>query len=77
MYNDSLSSNIINNLEQKIINIVKTNISLTEQGYVVNKVKKCRLDWNGILLNAFENINIFSEEQQLAIERLYNNVNKI
>lgn len=77
MYNDVIKKNILDDLESKAMNIVNTSITLVSQGYLVNKSKYIRLDWSSILLHAFENIDIFSEEQQNNIERLYNKVSNI
>ena len=77
MYNDVIKKNILDDLESKAINIVNTSIALTSQGYLVNKSKYIRLDWSSLLLHAFENIDIFSKEQQNNIERLYNKVSNI
>ena len=72
MYNDDLRKSIITDLESKELNIVNTVVVLASQGYVVNQAKHIKLDWTSIILNAFENINVFSEEQQHKIELLYN-----
>ena len=72
MYNDELCKTIITNLESKELSIVNTAIVLASQGYVVNRAKYIKLNLASIILNAFENINIFSEEQQHKIELLYN-----
>ena len=77
MYNDVIKKNILDDLESKAISIVNTSIALASQGYLVNKSKYIRLDWSSILLHAFENIDIFSKEQQNNIERLYNKVSNI
>ena len=77
MYDDVIKQNITDDLESKVISIVNTSIALASQGYLVNKSKYIRLDWSSILLHAFENIDIFSEEQQNNIERLYNKVSNI
>lgn len=77
MYNDVIKKNILDNLESKAMSIVNTSIALASQGYLVNKSKYIRLDWSSIFLHAFENIDIFSEEQQNNIERLYNKVSNI
>ena len=77
MYNDVIKKNILDDLESKAMSIVNTSIVLTSQGYLVNKSKYIRLDWSSILLHAFENIDIFSKEQQNNIERLYNKVSNI
>ena len=77
MYNDVIKKNILDDLESKAISIVNTSIALASQGYLVNKSKYIRLDWSSLLLHAFENIDIFSKEQQNNIERLYNKVSNI
>ena len=77
MYNDVIKKNILDDLESKTMSIVNTSIALASQGYLVNKSKYIRLDWSSILLHAFENIDIFSKEQQNNIERLYNKVSNI
>ena len=77
MYNDVIKKNILDDLKSKVMSIVNTSIALASQGYLVNKSKYIRLDWSSILLHAFENIDIFSKEQQNNIERLYNKVSNI
>ena len=72
MYNDELRKTIITDLESKELSIVNTAVVLASQGYVINQAKHIKLDWTSIILNAFENINVFSEEQQHKIELLYN-----
>ena len=76
MYDEAISNEFIKVLEQKAINVIKANVALTAQGYVVNKAKKVALEWSSILLDAFENIAIFSDEQQRSIEHLYANLMK-
>lgn len=77
MYNDDLRKSIITDLESKELNIVNTVVVLASQGYVVNQAKHIKLDWTSIILNAFENINVFSEEQQHKIELLYNKISTL
>lgn len=77
MYNDVIKKNILDDLESKAMSIVNTSIALASQGYLVNKSKYIKLDWSSILLHAFENIDIFSKEQQNNIERLYNKISNI
>ena len=76
MYDEAVSDKFIDSLEQKALNVVTATVALTAQGYVVNKAKKVTLEWSSILLHAFENIAIFSDEQQQNIEHLYNNLTK-
>lgn len=72
MYNDELRKNIITDLESKELSIVNTTVVLASQGYVVNQSKYIKLNFASIILNAFENINVFSKEQQHKIELIYN-----
>lgn len=74
MYNDNIQQSTITDLEQRRLDIVKVNVALVDQGYVVNAAKRTRLEWSSILLDAFQNIQIFSKEQQEEIERLYYNL---
>lgn len=77
MYNDEIRKTIITDLEGKEISIIENAIFLATQGYVVNRAKYLKLDWTSIILNAFENINVFSEEQQHKIELLYNKLSTL
>ena len=77
MYNDDLRKSIITDLESKELNIVNIVVVLASQGYVINQAKHIKLDWTSIILNAFENINVFSEEQQHKIELLYNKISTL
>ena len=77
MYDDKLRKTIITDLESKAPSLVNTAVVLASQGYVVNRAKYIKLDWTSIILNAFENINVFSEEQQHKIELLYNKISTL
>ena len=72
MQNDDLRKSIITDLESKELSIVNTVVVLASQGYIINQTKHIKLDLANIIFNAFENINVFSEEQQHKIELLYN-----
>ena len=77
MYNDDLRKSIITDLESKELSVVNTVVVLASQGYVINQAKHTKLDLASIILNAFENINVFSEEQQHKIELLYNKISTL
>lgn len=72
MYDDVVCDSIIDNLEDRTINIVDTAIMLADKGYLVNRKKYIQLEWASMLISAFENIHILSEEQQNKVERIYN-----
>lgn len=72
MYNNDLKNTIIENLEQKEVTICKTVASLSAQGFVVNKSKYNKIKFCSILIHLFENINVFTKEEQKEIESMYN-----
>lgn len=77
MYDDEIRNNIISNLESKAIDIVNLTVALASQGYLVNRSKYVRLDWTSILLSAFENIDVLSDEQQRKVELLYDKISTL
>lgn len=72
MYSDVIRTNIVNDLESQITNIVEATITLASQGYTINSDKKIKLQWLNILNHAFENINVFEPKQQDKLEIIYN-----
>ena len=72
MYDDVICDSIIDNLENKTVNIVDTAIMLADKGYLINKKKYVQLEWASLLISAFENIHILNKEQQGNVERIYN-----
>lgn len=74
MYNDEIQESVISDLENKEITIANVVVNLVSQGYLVNNRKKFKLDVTSILIDAFENINIYTSEQQSSIERIYNSI---
>lgn len=77
MHNDTICKTIITNLENKAINLVNTTIALSSQGYAIDKSKQIILDWTNIMLHAFKNIDILSDEQKHKVELLYNKLSTI
>lgn len=77
MYDEKIRENIINDLETKTTVVANTAIVLASQGYLINKRKYLKLDWSSVLIHAFENIDIFNNEQKHNIELLYNNISNI
>lgn len=72
MYSDVIRTNIVNDLESQITNIVEATITLASQGYTINSDKKIKLQWLNILNHAFENINVLKPKQQDKLEIIYN-----
>ena len=64
-------------LEERMLSIANCIQELFDKGYIPNKNKMTILDWSSILINAYENIDIFSKEQQEDLDILYNKVMKL
>ena len=74
MINSEIKSLAISNLTNKILGLSNTNIVLSSQGFIVNDAKLVKLSWLNLLLNAYSNSVIFTNEQQESINRLYNKI---
>lgn len=62
----------IQDLDRDKIAIANTIVSLTYQGYVVNKAKYNRLNFNNLLTTMFKNIMLFNEQQREKLMLMYN-----
>lgn len=62
----------IQNLDRDKIAIGNTIVSLTYQGYVVNKAKYNKLSFNNLLTIMFKNIMLFNEQQREKLMLMYN-----
>ena len=76
LYDVNLQDTIVDTLNAKVSTIVESIVILTEEGYVPNRRKIIQLDWSSLLIHAFENINVFSEEQKKNIEYIFNTLIK-
>lgn len=66
------NESIIQNLDGDKIAIGNTIVSLTYQGYVVNKSKYNKLSFNNLLTIMFKNIMLFNEQQREKLMLMYN-----
>lgn len=55
---------LISATTNKELDVAKIMAILTEKGYVPNKNKEQKLQWSIMLLGAFRNISIFTEDKQ-------------
>ena len=62
----------IQDLDRDKIAIANTIVSLTYQGYVVNKTKYNRLNFNILLTTLFNNIQLLNEQQIKKVNLMYN-----
>lgn len=77
LYDKSLQSTIVDALNNRVSTIIDCIIALLEEGYYPNKNKAVILSWGSILIDAFENIEVFSSEQQTKLENLFNKIIKM
>ena len=74
LYDNDLKDAMVDVLQNRMSAIADHIGVLLEQGYLPNKRKDTILSWSSILIHAYENIDIMSEEQQQNIDKLYNKV---
>lgn len=77
MYEQKLKQAMLDVLEERMSGIANCITILIEEGYIPNKNKYTIFDWNSILIDAYENIDILSKEQQNKLDILYNKVLKL
>lgn len=77
LYDDELKQAMLDILDKRVSGIANAINALVEEGFVPNKNKKTVLDWSIILIHAYENIDIFSKEQQDNLDSIYNRVLKL
>lgn len=74
LYEDSIKQEVLGTLENRVSSITDCMVALINEGYVPNKNKTIILNWSSILLHAYQNIDVLSEEQHIAIDNIFNKV---
>lgn len=69
------NESIINNLDRDKIAIANTIVSLTYQGYLVNKYKYNKLFINTLITQLIERVNILTESQINNLTSIITNYN--
>lgn len=77
LYNSNLKGAMLVVLKDRTTSIANCINTLLEEGYVPNKNKHTILDWSSILIDAYENVDVLSKEQQNKLDRVYNKVLKL
>ena len=77
LYDDMLKDTMLDVLENRMSGIADCVTALLDQGYIPNKNKGVILSWTCILIDAYENIDIFTKEQQDNLDSIYNKVLKL
>lgn len=77
MYDIALKTTILDVLQDRTSRIADVIQMLFSEGYNPNKNKITILNWSSILIDAYENVDLLSEEQQCKLDNLYNKVLKL
>lgn len=77
LYEPKLKQAMLDVLENRMSGIADCIVALLDQGYIPNKNKITILDWSAILIDAYENIDVLSVEQQKELDSIYNKVLKL
>lgn len=75
--NDDLKQVMLDTLHDRVSSITYCIVELLKEGYIPNKNKTTIINWSSILIDAYENIDVFSKEQQNKLDILYNKVLKL
>ena len=76
MYESYLNKTMLDVLENRMSGIANSITVLIDKGYIPNKNKMTILNWTPILIDAYENIVLFTEEQQNKLNNLYEKIIK-
>lgn len=77
LYENKITDTMLDVLQDRMSGIADCIQLLMKEGYLPNKNKTIILNWSSILLDAYENIDVFSKEQQKKLDILYNKVLKL
>lgn len=77
LYDEQLKNTMLDILENRVSSIANTILVLCNEGFSPNKRKSDILSWSSILIDAYENIDVFSEEQHRKLDNIYNSVLKL
>ena len=77
LYRSKNKEAMLDILEHRMSGVADCIVVLLDGGYIPNKNKYTILDWSAILIDAYENIDVLSEEQHKKLDSLYNRVLKL
>lgn len=77
LYEPKLKQAMLDVLEERMSGIADCIVALFDEGYIPNKNKTTILNWSSILIDAYENVDVLTKEQQEKLDRLYNKVLKL
>lgn len=74
LYEDRMKEEVLNTLTDKVFNTISNIQSVSEEGFVPSDKKMCLLSLSLILIDAYENINLFDRNQQDSFDNIYNTI---
>lgn len=74
LYEPDLKDSMLDILNNRLSSIADCIAVLFEQGYIPNKNKYTILNWSSILIDAYENVDVLTKEQQDKLDIIYNKV---
>jgi hypothetical protein len=77
MYESYLNKAMLDVLKNRMSGIADCITVLIDRGFIPNKNKMTILNWTPILIDAYENIALFTEEQESKLNKIYNKVIKL
>ena len=77
LYEPKVKQAMLDVLEERMSGIADCIQILFDNGYIHNKNKMTILNWSAILIDAYENVDVLSKEQQDKLDNLYNRVLKL
>ena len=77
LYEPKLNQAMLAILQNRVAGIANCINALLQEGYIPNKNKYTIFNWSSILIDAYENIDVFTKEQQDKLDLLYNKILKM
>ena len=74
LYEPNLKQAMLDVLDERMSGIADCIQVLFDNGYIPNKNKMTVLNWSAILIDAYENVDVLSKEQQNKLDIIYNKV---
>jgi len=74
LYEPDLKDTMLDILNDRLSGIADCITVLFDQGYNPNKNKYTILNWSSILIDAYENVDVLTKEQQNKLDVIYNKV---
>ena len=77
VYDLKIKEAMLDVLDNRISSIADCIQMLFKEGFVPNKNKSIILSWSSILIDAYQNIDVLTEEQHIKLDNIYNKVLKL